>query len=71
MRHGLLVKGEGDVGAAVVLVTGAGVAFAGRRAEIRALAKARTRLDKAVALQEGDAGVSRRTAVPTFDTCVT
>lgn len=58
LRHRLLVKGEGDVGTAVVLVTGAGVAFAGRRGEVGAFAKARTRLHEAVALPDGDAGLA-------------
>lgn len=57
-RHGLLVKGEGDVGTAVVLVTGARVAFAGRRGEVGAFARAQTRLHEAVALPDGDAGLA-------------
>lgn len=57
MSHGLLVEGEGDVGAAVVLVTGAGVAFGGRRGRVGApaLAENEAGLHKAVALSDGDA----------------
>ena len=60
MRHGLLVEGEGDVGAAVVLVTGAGVAFGGRwgRVGAPALAEARARLHKAVILSDWDTGLA-------------
>lgn len=65
-RNCLLVEGEGDVGTAVVLVTGAGVAFAGRRGEVGALANARTRLHEAVAVPDGDAGLARRTLASTF-----
>lgn len=59
-RHDLLVEGEGDVGAAVVLVTGAGVAFGGRwgRVGAPALSKVRARLYKAVALPDGDAALT-------------
>ncbi len=55
--QGLLVEGEGDVGAAVVLVTGAGVAFIGRRGRVGApaLAAVDAGLHKAVALPDGDA----------------
>lgn len=69
-RHGLLVEGEGDVGAAVVLVTGAGVAFGGRRGRVGApaLAEAEARLHKAVALPDGDAALACGTAASTFGT---
>lgn len=60
MRHGLLVEGEGDVGAAVVLVTGAGVAFGRSRGRVGApaLSQAETGLHKAVALFDGDAALA-------------
>lgn len=58
LRHSLLVEGEGDVGTTVVLVTGAGVAFAGRRREVGAFTKAWARLHEAVALPDGDAGLA-------------
>lgn len=68
--HGLLVEGEGDVGAAVVLVTGAGVAL-GRRRRGRvgapALAQVGAGLDEAVALADGDAALACGTAASTFD----
>lgn len=60
-KYGLLVEREGDVGTAVVLVTGAGVAFAGRRGEVGAFTNAWTRFHEAVALPDGDAGLARRT----------
>lgn len=68
-RHGLLVEGEGDVGAAVVLVTGAGVAFGRGRGRVGApaLAPVRAGLDEAVALLDGDAALACRTAASTFD----
>lgn len=67
--HGLLVEGEGDVGAAVVLVTGAaGVALGGRRGRVGApaLAQAQAGLDEAVALPDGHAALACRTAASTF-----
>lgn len=66
--HGLLVEGEGDVGVAVVLVTGAGVALAGRRGRVGApaLAQALAGLDEAVALPDRDAALARGTAAATF-----
>lgn len=68
-RHGLLVEGEGDVGAAVVLVTGAGVAFGRGRGRVGApaLAQVETGLDEAVALPDGNAALACRTAASTFD----
>lgn len=59
-RHDLLVEGEGDVGAAVVLVTGAGVAFDGRRGRVGApaLAYVRAGFHKAVAFPNGDAALT-------------
>lgn len=71
LGHGLLIKGEGDVGAAVVLVTGARVAFAGRWGEVWAFAKVWTRLHKAVALSDGDAGLAWRTPASTFGAYIT
>lgn len=60
LRHGLRFEGEGDVGAAVVLVTGAGVAFGGTRGRVGApaLSKAGAGLHKAVALPDGDAALA-------------
>lgn len=60
MTQGLLVEGEGDVGAAVVLVTGAGVAFGGRRRRVGApaLSDAEAGLHKAVGLPDGDAALA-------------
>lgn len=60
MRQGLLVEGEGDVGAAVVLVTGARVAFGGRRGRVGApaLSEVRAGLHKAVVLLDGDAALT-------------
>lgn len=68
-RHGLLVEGEGDVGAALVLVTGAGAACGRgrRRVGAPALALVRAGLDEAVALPDGDAALACRTAASTFD----
>lgn len=67
--HGLLVEGEGDVGAALVLVTGAGVAFGWGRGRVGApaLAQVHAGLDEAVALPDGDAALACRTATSTFD----
>lgn len=60
MRQGLLVEGEGDVGAAVLLVTGAGVAFGGRRGRVGvpALSQVHAGFHKAVALPDGDAALA-------------
>ena len=68
MRHGLLVEGEGDVGAAVVLVTGAGVAFGGTRGRVGApaLPQAVAGLHKAVVLPDGDAAPTGGTPAATF-----
>lgn len=68
-RHALLVEGEGDVGAALVLVTGAGVAFGRGRGRVGApaLAQVQAGLDEAVALPDGDAALACRTAASTFD----
>lgn len=72
MRHGFLVEGEGDVGAAVVLVTGAGVAFGGRRRRVGApaLSEAETGLHEAVALSDRYAALARGTRASTLGTQV-
>lgn len=56
--HGLLVKGEGNVGTAV-LVTGAGVAFGRRWQGVGgpALAQAQTGPHKALVVTDGDAAL--------------
>lgn len=68
MRHDLLVECEGDVGAAVVVVTGAQVAFVGRGGGITtpALALLHTGLHKAVALPHWHTVLARWTAAPTL-----
>lgn len=67
-RHGLLVEREGDVGTAVVLVTGAGAAFGGRRRRVGApaLPEPQAGSHEAVALSDGDTALARRTPASTF-----
>lgn len=68
----LLVEGEGDVGAVIVLVTGTGMAFWGRRGRVGApaLSEALTGLHKTVALPDGDAALARGTPATAFGTKV-
>lgn len=59
LRHVLLVKGECDVGTAVVLVREAGVAFGGwRGCWGPAFSKAEAGFDKAVLFLDGNAGLA-------------
>lgn len=66
MGHDLLVEREGDVGAAVVVVTGAQVAFVGRSGGITAPAFTllQTGLHKAVAVPYRQTALARRAAAP-------
>lgn len=64
LRHVLLVKGECDVGTAVVLVREAGVAFRGWRGRRGpTFSKTRTRFDKAVLFLDGNTGLACRTPI--------
>lgn len=60
LKHDFLVEGEGDVSAAVVLVSRARVADGGRlgRVGAPALSELWAGLNKAVALPEGDAALA-------------
>lgn len=62
LKHVLLVKGERDVGTAVVLVREAAVAFGGWRGRRGpALSQTRTGFDEAVLFLDGNTGLSSRT----------
>lgn len=62
LRHVLLVKGERDVGTAVVLVREAGVAFGGwRGCRGPTLSETMTGFDKAVLFFDGNTGLACRT----------
>lgn len=64
LRHVLLVKGECDVGTAVVLVREAGVAFGGwRGCRGPTLSETGTGFDKAVLFFDGNTGLACRTPI--------
>lgn len=68
LRHGLLLQGEGDVGAAAVLGRGAGVALDGGLGSVGAptLPELHARLHEAVAFTEGHAALAGGTPASDF-----
>lgn len=69
--HDVLVEGEGDVGAAAVLVRGAGVALDGGLCldvGVPALSNVQARLHKAMAVPNREAALAQWTPTSTFTT---